>query len=304
MTTQDSISKPRLVLVAGIGHSGTTILDAVLGCAPEIMGIGETLRMLSPTAPKNRVLSPAWFKLREGKAHEIMCTCGADLTQCEMWGDVLPEIGQRDMFELLVDIHARALRIKPTAHTVVESTPAALAHIDTLKRHFDVRIIHVTRDVRSWAASRARRKGTRNWVGHLIWYRHVRTIERQVSAAGVDTFHMGYEEFALRPIQTLGKLCDWLGASYVEEMLTPFGRTGSHIISGNGSIKKPDLTRRVQYDGHWMAASQSSLLSNLIFTGLAGRNHRLVYSNGIVGRSAKPGKPAPSAVQSSLPGKS
>ena len=42
---------PTLLLIRGLGHSGTTILDLALGAHPDIVGLGEAARILErPTA--------------------------------------------------------------------------------------------------------------------------------------------------------------------------------------------------------------------------------------------------------------
>ena len=38
--------KRRLLLIRGLGHSGTTILDLALGAHPQITGLGEAVRLL------------------------------------------------------------------------------------------------------------------------------------------------------------------------------------------------------------------------------------------------------------------
>ena len=41
-------SRPKLLLIRGLGHSGTTILDLALGANPDVMGLGEAARLLRP----------------------------------------------------------------------------------------------------------------------------------------------------------------------------------------------------------------------------------------------------------------
>ena len=37
----------RLLLIRGLGHSGTTILDLALGAHPKVVGVGEATRILA-----------------------------------------------------------------------------------------------------------------------------------------------------------------------------------------------------------------------------------------------------------------
>ena len=55
-------------------HSGSTILDILLGASPQVMGCGEFIMGF-----KHR---HGW---REGSWH---CSCGAELGQCPVWREV------------------------------------------------------------------------------------------------------------------------------------------------------------------------------------------------------------------------
>ena len=40
------MAKTGLLLIRGLGHSGTTMLDLALGAHPQIVGLGEAVRVL------------------------------------------------------------------------------------------------------------------------------------------------------------------------------------------------------------------------------------------------------------------
>ena len=42
---------PTLLLIRGLGHSGTTILDLALGAHPQVKGLGAAARILKTPAP-------------------------------------------------------------------------------------------------------------------------------------------------------------------------------------------------------------------------------------------------------------
>ncbi len=53
----------RLLLIRGLGHSGTTILDLALGAHPAITGLGEAVRLLETPGGGRRPSRPgpvAW----------------------------------------------------------------------------------------------------------------------------------------------------------------------------------------------------------------------------------------------------
>ena len=46
--------KKKLILIRGLGHSGTTILDTILGKHSSIVGIGEGIRVLRGVKKKEQ----------------------------------------------------------------------------------------------------------------------------------------------------------------------------------------------------------------------------------------------------------
>ena len=67
-TPPGGATPPKVVYVAGRGHSGSTLLDRVLSGAPTVEGVGELV------AGMGRVDEP--------------CACGRTVAECEVWADV------------------------------------------------------------------------------------------------------------------------------------------------------------------------------------------------------------------------
>ena len=82
-----SRGKQRLLLIRGLGHSGTTILDLALGAHPQITGLGEAVRLLEKPAAKDSHRGPA--QLRGDLRHQRLCTCGQVADACPVWGAML-----------------------------------------------------------------------------------------------------------------------------------------------------------------------------------------------------------------------
>ncbi|MFL0733719.1 MAG: hypothetical protein AB8A37_01745 [Prochlorococcus sp.] len=49
----------KLLLIRGLGHSGTTLLDLVLVAHPQIIGLGESIRILRTPLPGEQQRGPA-----------------------------------------------------------------------------------------------------------------------------------------------------------------------------------------------------------------------------------------------------
>ena len=153
---------------------------------------------------------------------------------------------------------------------------------------FDIRIIHLVRDVRSWVHSRARagrKSGLRCPAMRQLarWWRVNAKFERSFRQSPYPVFHLGYEEFALQPQRSLQLLCDWLSIDFQEAMLAPGLNSSSHILAGNRVRFDADRSRKIAYDGAWLAApGPTAAHFGLLLPEVARMNRRLVYSNDLL----------------------
>ena len=74
-----SATRFRLLLIRGLGHSGTTMLDLALGAHPQIIGLGEAARILATPKPGDEHRGPSQLR---GAIVERRCTCGAIAAEC------------------------------------------------------------------------------------------------------------------------------------------------------------------------------------------------------------------------------
>ena len=155
----------------------------------------------------------------------------------------------------------------------------------------DIRVIHLTRDLRSWVHSRARSGRERGrWFPGLkpllrwCWMnaRHERLLQR----CPHPVLRLGYEQLALDPEGTLGRICSWLGLEMSEQMLQPGQFSTSHVLSGNRMRFDPKRSASIRYDASWMAAPSGLAQAALGVPWVAALNRRLVYSADINSRSS------------------
>ena len=78
------MAEPGLLLIRGLGHSGSTILDLALGAHPQVVGLGEAVRVLS------RPMADEVHKGPQQLRFERRCTCGAVAADCHVWGPICP----------------------------------------------------------------------------------------------------------------------------------------------------------------------------------------------------------------------
>jgi uncharacterized protein (DUF2237 family) len=147
----------------------------------------------------------------------------------------------------------------------------------------DIRVIHLTRDLRSWVHSRARSGRERGrWFPGLkpllrwCWMnaRHERLLQR----CPHPVLRLGYEQLALDPEASLRRICTWLGLEMSEQMLQPGQFSTSHVLSGNRMRFDAKRSAAIRYDASWMAAPTGLGQAALAVPWVAALNRRLVYS--------------------------
>lgn len=278
----------RLLLIRGLGHSGTTVLDLALGAHSQMIGLGEAVRVLQKPAPGEGQRGPA--QLRGKLRYERHCTCGQVVAQCPVWGPVLDWLPTHDEEPLPAKLNFLLEILRQsrspgswTSPWVVESFQDDFVLPFLEDSSVEVRVIHLTRDVRSWVHSRARdakKKGA--WLPGLRpllrWWRLSARHERLLQRSGKPVFQLGYEELALDPEQALRRLCTWLDLEFQEETLKPLMYSRSHIISGNRMRFDHSKGRSIRYDAAWMRATSGVAQFALLLPWLSKLNQRLVYS--------------------------
>ena len=280
--------KRQLLLIRGLGHSGTTILDLALGAHSQIVGLGEAVRLLEKPAPEDSHRGPA--QLRGELQHRRLCTCGQVAAECPVWGPLLRWLPEHDDQSLprklnqLLDALNTAEAASDVVHPwIVESYQDDVVLPWLEDPSIEIRILHLTRDLRSWVHSRSRDgREQGQWFAGLKpllrWCRLSSRHERLFRLTGKPVFQLGYEELALEPEHTLRRLCAWLGLPFEEAMLQPALHSTSHILSGNRMRFDTNRSASIAYDGSWMASRSGLAQLALMLPWVATLNQRLVYS--------------------------
>ncbi|TDC92315.1 sulfotransferase [Nonomuraea deserti] len=273
----------RVIYLGGLGRSGTTLLERLLGELPGVVALGEVVHL--------------WER---GVLAQELCGCGAAFPACAFWRAVgerafggwttsvagrvltlrrrvdrtrrIPRIAHPDLAE-----YARAYRTlyaAAGAPVVVDSSKHASLACCLVAAGVNVSIVHVVRDPRavahSWGRSVERPEDGRpmtRWSPArtaVHWTAQNAAIEL-LAARGARVIRVRYEDLVAAPVATLTRLARGLGLAAAE---LPFvdGSTAwlgpSHTASGNPMrfhVGRVELRR----DDAWMS-------------GLAGRDRRAV----------------------------
>jgi len=255
---------PKIIYIAGLGHSGTTLLDMSLGAADGVTGLGELKTLLDDRTRERHYTS--------------VCSCGKKADECDIWGKFRPLMKGLSSDEAKLEAVLDLLATQSGQGTVmVDSSKNSYPYLEYLNRVHDLKLIFLARDVRSWSYSRSLSTGKPMLYFMIRWYLENLKLLKRIRKMGIPVVHAGYEELALYPEHVLMGLAAQTGITWSEKMLIP-GNTGSHIISGNIARTDPEKRKGWKYDARWLLSSRGLFWSPLVF--LFGKmNRRLVYSN-------------------------
>jgi len=266
----------KIIYIAGLGHSGSTVLDMALGAHPEIVGLGEIYAVLNHKDHLNLF-------------EKSTCSCGKKGNDCDFWKEAKDIATSNELNEekylKLIDLFDRLYN---NNLILVDSSKNSYPYLKMLNAKFDLRILYLSRDFRSWSYSRSSR--TRKPLVYLIlrWFLENKKLLYVLKKYKLNYFKVGYEELAHFPELILKKVSTYTGIEFHDSMLSP-ANTKSHIISGN--IARVDNSKKTKfyYDMKWMVSGRLNFVSGF-FSCFSKFNNKLIYTNIIKGEKKAFGK--------------
>jgi len=221
------MSQPlRVVYVVSRAHSGSTLLDLLLGTHPEVFSVGEA-KMFAQESEK-------------------LCTCGAERWDaCEFWSAVDARMRadggsgvaqaaiESDEAALFGDYNRRffsAVAAQSGSSVIVDSSKDYTRLRRFLKSDLEPRVLHLVRSPRGVAFSNMRKGGR---LG-----RECRTYVREHLAAlralrGRPHLEVRYEDLARNPAGELERILSWLGLVFDPAQLAGWKGHERHNFGGN-----------------------------------------------------------------------
>ncbi|MCF6185033.1 MAG: sulfotransferase [Bacteroidales bacterium] len=255
----------KVIYIAGLGHSGSTILDMALGCHSKIVGLGEIYAVFNKKNPD------ALFK-------NSTCSCGEKGKDCDFWKD-LQEISSSEnstkkKYKKLISVFTKKYG---KDMILLDSSKNSYPYLKFLNKKYDLRVIYLTRDFRNWTYSRFERTGKPMIFLALRWFLENKKLLFVLKKYKINKMSVGYEELALYPEFILKKISAFVNVEFSENMLNP-DNTNSHIINGN--ISRIDKEKRTGffYDSRWLTSGRLMRITGIL-SFLNKMNNRLVYSN-------------------------
>lgn len=249
-----SPTRTKAVFIAGTGHSGSTLLDLILGSHSRLESVGEVRRP----------------KAKDGK-EESMCTCGSALSSCSYWGPIFDRMRIRgiDPVEFLQKWSARSERSTPEANETFVSEvlrqsgkQVYVESSKTLKRlaclsasaALDVYVLHLVRDGRAYTFSNMKR-GYNPHASAVHWWRENHRILAHKQFYRDRWMNVRYETLARSPAEEIKKIMHFIGEDFEDEQMQ-FKRSTHHNLAGNrmrysaGKIISPDTRYIAEMDSY------------------------------------------------------
>ena len=254
----------RVIYIAGAAHSGSTLLDLMLNAHPEIVSVGEVLKL-------NRQLG---YRDPERKNY-APCSCGApSLLQCKFWSAVDAETratAGKSLTELdVLDSDTRDPRHAPNVtlfkaiaavsgkNFIVDSSkiPRRLSQLMQFPE-LDVYPVHLIRDPKGQIASVMRKHG--GFLKNIVRYE---IVQEQIHRTLKSVPHsvMRYEDLVRDPERSLNSILQPLGLSFDRRQLS-WAEAEKHIVAGNHM--RYQTTSNLVLDEKWrerLTASQQRII--------------------------------------------
>jgi hypothetical protein len=283
----------KVLVIAGCGRSGSTLLTTVLGQIDGFLSIGELTRL--------------WDLIPENRRP---CSCARPLSECPFWGPVLgsdltdPRIvqeaaaagrrllqvpllrrrwiraGDRQAFEEAADRYAtifgevyRRVRSSAGCEVIVDNSKRPVhAYAVGRSRDCETWVLHLVRDSRAVALSTERHEGRGMASSARYWMAVNLKAEYfwRAGQGGARYMRARYEDFVAEPRATVERILRFLGEGraldlFADDRTVCVGRSNHHV--GAYPDRFPTGPLNIHPDNKWSTAmSRRDRLSVMALT--------------------------------------
>ncbi|MEX1248269.1 MAG: sulfotransferase [Anaerolineales bacterium] len=290
--------KQKLVFIASLSHSGSTLINLLLGNHPQLVGLGEVDTVLQMNSA-------------ELESEKVMrCSCGHRVANCQFWTRAITALQSRPSANL-VDryriLFATFQRLYTPDFQIVDSSK----YLEQLRTvislpNTDLKVIHLIKDVRGFAVSQRDATNAELKYHHLPvlfgsvplsrwlylhtlktatylfwkWYLRNVAIQRLLKRNRIAHICVGYDQLAQDPRRILSRIYEFLGLETPRKMSLVPKLTNSHAFMGNPMLGDSTKMSSIIYDDRWEKRSDWRLAA-LLFPHILAFNAGTVYSNSL-----------------------
>lgn len=222
-----------LIYILGSGHSGSTLLDLMLGSHSRIESGGEIDKYQGYFAPDSK-----------RALRKRVCTCGLQVASCPYWNAVTEKIKKHPAAEQEVLDNVSPDRFTANNYILIKSILEVAEkdifcdsskdfnrlNLYLLSPSFQLTIVHLVRDGRAVAFSLKRKKKS-YYADILSWQQ--KNLKHHFSLNNKPNYLLlRYEDLVADPRESLKKILNRLNCVYEENQLS-FYQQEHHNLSGN-----------------------------------------------------------------------
>jgi len=269
----------KIVYIASLSHSGSTLFDLLLGSNSRIISMGEIHSAIKRFDEPQRI-----------------CTCGKEIEECIIWGGLRKILRKKARYNYAY-AYCKLLKIVDEVYGKDKFIVDSSKNLSTLKYLIrnnikDMHILFLIKDIRSYVLSQSRRKYYKKLMDKegwrriyrtslvyniLNWYKNNKKIKYFLEENRLKYFQLGYEELCFKPEVILRQVSDFIDIKFEERMLKP-KNSESHIIRGNELRYNNEKLEGIYYDNRWFYDKKYFFLSPF-FLPFIDWNNNNVYSN-------------------------
>ena len=235
----------KIAYILSVGHSGSSLLDVLLGLNTRAVSIGE-------------------LKLDNcGRISNVRCTCGESIRDCEYWkaiDNAASELGKSifdtvfnksDLQHPAQDIvnFYKSVRSEAGVDLIVDSSKSIsrLRALQMADPKIDLRVIFLSRLPFGVVASNLRRG--RNWIRHAFIYL-LNNASKSHFASAYNPLYVSYEDLVSEPNSVLSRIHEFLDIEYEKIDFEEFKIDSQiHMLGGNTMLYRP--IEKIQEDVKW-----------------------------------------------------
>jgi hypothetical protein len=215
MNEPGSIQSKPVLFIVGVGRSGTSLLQSMLGSHKKICFLPETqfLRKYLFHSKKNKAINKKGFQefkniLKSDSAFKRLNISPNDCVNEN-------EFSVYNVYEQILKIHL----LKCKKEIPGDKDPRNLDFIKAIHKHFsEARVLHIIRDPRDVILSRTKADWSKKWplFLHTCMYNTqlIRARQHSLKLFNTNYFELFYEDLIEKPEAELRKICEWLNISY------------------------------------------------------------------------------------------
>lgn len=272
----------KIVLIAGLGHSGSTLLELLLGSQNDkLFGIGEVY---------NLIIDDKYLE----KSEEILCSCGQNMQKCGFWGKFYEKLMNKNLsLSEKYDIVIENFNDYFGKDSVIIDSSKNISSLKFLSRKDDIELkaIFLIRDVRAysmsyWTKFSQKKYGIKNTITNYIrknvvlnfykWYLANKYIIQYLTKNKIDFIKISYEELCFYPEVTLKEISRFLGTDINTPTLSMIS-SKTHSVLGNRMRTNENKKSQIRYDTRWLYQS-NWIVPYSLFANIRRFNSRQVFA--------------------------